>query len=97
MEIDPAGFAADWAAAWNARDLDAVLRHFHEEAVFTSPFAAQIFPETGGRLAGKPAIRTYWEAGMARLPDLHFTVDAVFAGVECVVIAYTNQIGRAHV
>jgi len=93
MEIDPAAFAAEWAAAWNAHDLDAVLCHFHEDAVFTSPFAAQILPESGGRLMGKPAIRAYWTAGLARLPDLHFTIDAVFAGVECLVIAYTNQKG----
>ena len=47
MDIDPAQFAARWAAAWNAHDVEAVLAHFHEEAAFTSPFAAQVMPETG--------------------------------------------------
>jgi len=93
MDIDPARFAAHWAAAWNARDVDAVLAHFHDHAVFTSPFAAQVVPGTGGVLRGKAAIRAYWTAGLARIPDLHFTVDAVFAGVDTLVIAYTNQKG----
>ena len=48
--------AADWLAAWNAHDVEGVLRHFHEDAVFASPFAAQVMPETGGRLVGKAAL-----------------------------------------
>lgn len=93
MDIDPVQFAARWAEAWNAHDVEAVLAHFHEEAVFTSPFAAQVMPETGGVLRGKAAIRAYWAAGLARIPDLHFTVEGVFAGIDCLVIAYTNQKG----
>ena len=93
MMIDPARFAAEWAAAWNRHDVEGVLAHFHDDAVFSSPFAAQVLPETGGVLRGKEAIRRYWNAGIARIPDLHFTVDKVFAGIDCLVIAYTNQKG----
>ena len=91
MEIEPQQFAAEWAAAWNARDIEAVLRHFHEDATFSSPFAALVFPESQGRLSGKAAIRDYWAIGIARIPDLHFSIDTVFVGVDCIVIAYVNQ------
>ena len=91
MEIDPQRFAAEWAAAWNAHDIEAVLRHFHEDATFSSPFAALVFPESQGRLSGKAAIRDYWAIGIARIPDLHFSIDTVFVGVDCIVIAYVNQ------
>ena len=91
MEIDARQFAADWAAAWNAHDIEAVLRHFHEDATFSSPFAASVFPESEGRLIGKAAIREYWTIGIARIPDLHFSIDAVFVGIDCIVIAYVNQ------
>ena len=37
-----AEFAARWAAAWNRRDVEAVLAHFHDDVVFTSP------PHEGG-------------------------------------------------
>lgn len=91
MNIDPQTFVAEWLAAWNAHDVEAVLRHFHEDAVFSSPFAARVVPASGGRLAGKQAIRDYWRAGIALVPDLRFTLDTVFVGVDCLVIAYVNQ------
>ena len=90
---DPDAFAAAWCAAWNAHDLDAVLAHFHDDVMFTSPVAARLFPESGGRIAGKPALRAYWAEGLRRIPDLHFTVEQVFAGVEAIVIRYRNQAG----
>ena len=91
MKIDPETFVATWLAAWNAHDVEAVLSHFHDHATFTSPFAALLVPESGGRVVGKQAIRDYWHAGLARVPDLHFTLEAVFVGVDCLVIAYVNQ------
>jgi ketosteroid isomerase-like protein len=93
MVPDPQAFAADWLAAWNAHDVEGVLRHFHDDASFTSPFAARLLPETGGRLVGKQAIRDYWTLGIARVPDLHFTLVELFVGVDCLVIAYANQNG----
>lgn len=86
-------FAEQWVAAWNAHDLDAVLSHFTEDAVFTSPVAARILPETNGILRGKDAIRGYWLAGMEKLPDLHFEVIHVYAGLDTIVINYRNHTG----
>ena len=91
--VDPAAFAAQWRAAWNAHDLDAVLAHFHDDVTFTSPVAAGLLPETGGVIRGKAALRAYWEEGLRRIPDLHFTIEAVFAGVNTLVIQYLNQKG----
>lgn len=93
MDADPARYAAEWADAWNRRDIEAVLGHFDDDAVFTSPLAERLMPESGGRLVGKDAIRAYWQAGIAAIPDLHFTVDQVFAGVDFLVIQYRNQKG----
>ena len=93
MHSHPNAFADQWAAAWNAHDIEAVLSHFHDNATFTSPFARRLLPDTGGRLVGKPAIREYWATGMPLIPDLHFTIEAVFAGVDHLVILYTNQRG----
>jgi SnoaL-like domain len=89
--IDPERFAHEWLAAWNAHELEGVLRHFSDHATFCSPFAATLLPETGGRLAGKGAIRNYWRLGLSRTPDLHFTLEQVFAGVETLAILYRNQ------
>ena len=82
-----------WLTAWNAHDLDAVLAHFADDAVFTSPVAAQLLPETHGVLVGKAAIRAYWTVGLERIPDLHFEIIDVYTGLDTIVINYRNHAG----
>jgi ketosteroid isomerase-like protein len=38
---DPKSYADQWVRAWNARDIEAVLDHFHDDVVLTSPVAAR--------------------------------------------------------
>ena len=71
---DPQQFADDWVRAWNAHDVEAVLEHFHDDVVFTSPVVARVLPDTGGVVRGKDALRHYWTTALALLPDLHFDV-----------------------
>lgn len=68
-------FAARWAAAWNRRDIESVLEHFHEDVTFTSPTALAV---TGApTVHGKGALRAYWSAALAGIRSLHFIVDRV--------------------
>ena len=90
---EPAGFARQWLTAWNAHDLEALLAHFADDVVFTSPVAAQLLPDTAGIIRGKAALRAYWTEGLRRIPDLHFELVGVYAGVEAIVINYRNQKG----
>jgi ketosteroid isomerase-like protein len=90
---DPAAFAATWVAAWNSHDVEAVLAHFHDNVVFTSPVASRVSPESGGILRGKVQLRRYWSLGIDMIADLHFTVERVFAGVDTLVVEYRNQRG----
>jgi steroid delta-isomerase-like uncharacterized protein len=92
-EIEVRQFAAAWVKAWNEHDVEAVLAHFAEDVVFTSPVAARVVPETGGVVRGKAAVRAYWNRALTQVPDLHFDVEGVYAGVDTVVIAYRNQAG----
>ena len=95
MAVDWNAFAERWCADWNAHDLDRILSHFADDVVFTSPIAAGLLPETGGRLVGKAALRAYWEVGLSRIPDLHFTVERIFGGIDTLVIQYRNQKGAS--
>jgi hypothetical protein len=90
---DADAFAQRWAADWNAHDLDALLRHFADDVVFTSPVAAQLIPGSDGVIRGQAALRAYWAEGLRRIPDLHFEVLDVYLGVDTVVIHYRNQRG----
>ena len=84
-------FADAWVSAWNAHDVEQVLAHFADDVVFTSPAAAQLVAGSDGVLRGKAALRDYWAEGLRRIPDLHFTVLEVYAGVSALVINYRNQ------
>ena len=90
---DPDDFAAQWVAAWNARDVEAVLSHFADDIVFTSPTAVRFAPESGGTVRGKEALRRYWTVALDANPDLHFDLIAVYAGVDTIVVNYGNQAG----
>jgi ketosteroid isomerase-like protein len=88
---DAIAFSRQWVAAWNAHDVEAVLEHFHDDVVFTSPVAAELLPNTHGVVRGKTALRHYWTVALTRIPDLRFTVEGVYQGIDTVVIAYRNQ------
>jgi steroid delta-isomerase len=66
-------FAEDWVAAWNRRDVDAVLAHFAEEAQFESPVARRIAGQSV--LRNKKEIERYWRAALDRIDDLEFKLD----------------------
>ncbi len=68
-------FATQWAKAWNRRDVEAVLNHFHDEVVFTSPTALAVVGTPSVR--GKGALRSYWNTALSRIGSLHFVVDRV--------------------
>lgn len=93
MTVDWTAFAAKWCDAWNGHDVERVLSHFTDDVIFTSPVAATLFPETGGEIRGKEALRAYWQEGLRRIPDLRFSIERVFGGIDMVVIQYRNQKG----
>lgn len=68
-------FASRWAAAWNRRDVEAVLAHFRDDIVFTSPTALTVAGVA--TIRGKQALRDYWNEALAGIGTLHFTVDHV--------------------
>jgi hypothetical protein len=92
-DADASGFAAQWAEDWNSHDLEALLSHFSDDVLWTSPVAAQIVEGSGGVLRGKAALRAYYAEGLRRTPELHFDVVAVYQGVSTMVINYRNQRG----
>jgi hypothetical protein len=71
--------AEDWIAAWNRRDLDAVMAHFDEDARFTSPRAVRFV----GRptVFGKAALRAYWAAAVETIGSTKFYLDHIVCDV----------------
>ena len=71
--INSETFTTRWAEEWNRRDVEAVLEHFHENIVFSSPTALAVVGSPTVR--GKEALRAYWIAALAQISSLRFTVD----------------------
>ena len=86
-------FAEQWVKDWNSHDVEAVLAHFGDDVVFTSPHAVPLFPDSGGVLTGKDAVRAYWSEGVRRNPALRFELLGVYTGVDTVIIRFRNEQG----
>src|SRR5262249_59138764 len=56
-------FAENWVAAWNRRDVDAVLAHFSDEAQFVSPVARNLVGRSV--LRNKKELSECWQAALA--------------------------------
>ena len=64
--------AQAWIAAWNRRDVEAVLAGFDSAATFRSPLAERT---TGSAvIVGTEALRAYWEKALAGIDTLRFTL-----------------------
>jgi hypothetical protein len=66
-------FAESWIAAWNRRDVEAVLAHYSEEAQFVSPVARNLVGHP--ILRNKQELENYWRTALARISTLEFKLD----------------------
>ena len=89
---DAETFAVAWAEAWNARAIERVLEHFHEDVVFVSPKALAVVG--AATVHGKTALRAYWTAALERVQSLRFTLGRVVwdPARRELAIVYTSEI-----
>jgi ketosteroid isomerase-like protein len=83
-------FGAAWLAAWNAHDLDAILAHYHEDVVFSSPFAVELAGRHDGTLRGTAELRAYFERALQAFPDLRFRDLEVRVGATSICLVYRS-------
>lgn len=87
-------FAADWIAAWNSYDLNAILSHYAEDVVFHSPRIAVVTGEPVEFVAGKAALSRYWSKALSQGKDLRFHLERVYVGSDSLSISYRNHRGQ---
>jgi ketosteroid isomerase-like protein len=72
--------ATDWIAAWNRRDVAAVLAAFAEDASFRSPYAESVVGST--LVSGKAEMETYWTSALRRIASLDFELLSAVCDVD---------------
>ena len=90
---DAMKLASEWVAAWNAHDLERILAHYEESVELTSPVAARLLGRPEGKVVGKSDLRAYFQRGLEAFPDLHFSLQELFCGLNSMVLLYANQKG----
>jgi GNAT superfamily N-acetyltransferase len=83
-------FAVDWFAAWNRRDLDAILANYANDVEFTSPFVASIMGDASGVVRGKSALGDYFSTALTTYPDLKFEPGLILVGVNSLTLHYRS-------
>lgn len=86
-----ARFAAAWIDNWNRRDIDAVLVHFADDAVFESPLAQTVWGNPV--IKGKQDLERYWRAASGRITSLRFVLEdfAWDAGQRFLLVRYVSH------
>jgi hypothetical protein len=83
-----ADFGAEWIAAWNAHDLDRILKHYAPEFEFTSPFVSRLLSNNENTLRGLAALTVYFRHALDAYPNLHFVSRRAFVGARSLVVLY---------
>ena len=92
-ETEARQFARSWVQAWNSHNLDAVMSHYAQDVVLTSPTAAKLLNDPSGAVTGKEALRSYFKRGLEAYPNLTFELLDVMWGLSSIVLFYKNQNG----
>ena len=65
----------DIAQGFDTHDLDRIMKHFAEDAVFESPRGVEAF---GQRFVGRVAVREAFAGRFSGIPDVRYTDDDHF-------------------
>lgn len=90
--MDLRSIGHEWMRAFNARDLDALLALYADDAVHTSPKLRERQPETGGQVRGRAALREWWADSFRRLPGLAYELTTLTADAERVWFEYRRRL-----
>lgn len=78
----------DWIEGWTTRNLDQLMSHYADDAIFISPSVLVTHPESDGMLRGKAAIRKRYGLVFERFPELRFELEEVIDRPYGVIVIY---------
>src|SRR5688572_16077718 len=84
-------FADEWLQAWNNRDLEAIMSHYADSVVFSSPFILKAQINTIGTVHGKNDLKKYFERALEKNPELHFDLKHIMVGIKSIILIYIRK------
>ncbi|HEX9979600.1 MAG TPA: nuclear transport factor 2 family protein [Flavobacterium sp.] len=84
--------ARKWFDAFNSHNLEALLSLYDDDAQHFSPKLKIRRPETNGLVAGKTALRDWWQDAFDRLPSLHYKATSLTANNQRIFMEYIRQV-----
>ncbi|WP_343558525.1 nuclear transport factor 2 family protein [Sphingobacterium sp.] len=92
--MDVNKFALDWIESWNSHNLENILNHYTDDIEIITPMIKMALGSGNGNLKGKTAVSEYWKKALDKLPDLHFELYEITAGVGCISLFYQSVMNK---
>lgn len=87
-------FAQSWIKSWNSHNLEDILTHYADDIEITTPMIKMAGGIDSGSLKGKELVREYWKKALQKIPDLHFELYEVTAGINSVALYYKSVMNK---
>lgn len=84
--------AHQWFDAFNEHDLEKLLSLYAGGAKHYSPKLKLRQPETNGLIAGKDALRSWWQDSFDRLPSLRYRLTKFIADDSSIFMEYVRTV-----
>lgn len=78
----------DWLNAWNSKDIDRLMNHYHDNIAFSSATVVKRWNTKSGKLIGKEAVRKHFLKGFEETNHVLFELLGVLQGMEGIVLVY---------
>jgi ketosteroid isomerase-like protein len=89
--MNDAEFARRYYAAWNARNVEAIMALYAEDIEFSSPYITALGFSMDGVIHGKAVLRAYVEKALERAPQLTFKPEGLLVGARGHTLIYRNH------
>ena len=86
-----AKLARTWLEAFNAHDATALVALYTDDATHTSPKIRALYPQTGGKVIGRPVLKDWWSDAMKKMPTLRYEELSITASDERVFLEYVRH------
>ena len=94
--IDPKDaqkYAERWIESWNSHDIEKIMSFYADSICHITPKLTMLFGSASHTIQDKQQLREYFAAALRRSPELHFTLQGVFAGAESIVMCFDSTTG----